>query len=248
MNKNRLLSLAIQVIPHPRDWNQIKIWCKGRSGVYAFINNTNGNCYIGSAVDLYNRLLDYHQPWYLEQRTNLPIVRAINKYGMDNFTLVVLEYTEPETTISSEQAWLDEYSPEYNVLTTASSTLGFKHTEESVEKIRESMTGKPRSADVRQAMSERQTGSGNTFYGKSHTDEAKALLRAAALARERDPKPGYNVTIVDKEDVNNPKFKKPLSMRKAAVALKCGRRSITNNDGKLYKGRYYIHINKDGPA
>ena len=51
------------------------------------------------------------------------------------------------------------------------------------------MKGKARSDDVRKAMSERQTGSGNTFYGKSHTDEAKALLRAAALARDFDPKP-----------------------------------------------------------
>lgn len=248
MNNKRLLSLAIQLIPHPRDWDQIKIWCKGRSGVYAFINNTNGKVYIGSAIDLYNRLRDYHQPWYLEQRSHLPIVRAINKYGMDNFTLVLLEYTEPDSTVKTEQSWLDQFSPEYNVLTMASSTLGFKHTEDSIGKIRESMTGKPRSADVRIAMSERQTGVGNTFYGKSHTDETKALLRAAALTRERDPKPGYLVTVLDQDDVNNPKFKEPMSMRKAASALKCSRQTLTKYDGKVLNHRYLIVINKDAPA
>lgn len=78
---------------------------------------------------------------------------------------------------------------EYNVLTNASSSLGYKHTNQDKSKISEAMKGKARSDDVRKAMSERQTGSGNSFYGKSHTDEAKALLRQAALSRNYDPKP-----------------------------------------------------------
>lgn len=37
----------------------------------------------------------------------------------------------------------------------------------------------------------------NTFFGKSDTDESKALLRAPALARDILPKPEYSVTVVD---------------------------------------------------
>ena len=81
----------------------IKQWSKGRSGVYGFINNVTGNCYIGSGVDLYNRIRDYSQPWYLTSRSNVPIVRAIQKHGLDNFTLVLLEFTSPEDAVPAEQ-------------------------------------------------------------------------------------------------------------------------------------------------
>lgn len=243
---NKLLLSSICQFNYPRDWNRIQDLCKGKSGVYGLINNINGNTYIGSGVDLYNRLRDYHQPWYLAFRTNLVIVRAINKYGIDNFTLVVLEFTKPEQSVASEQIWIDSHNPEYNVSPTASSTLGVSHTEQSKQKIQERMTGKPRSQKVRDAMSVRQTGSGNTFFGKSHTDESKALLRAAALTRKILPKPGYSVTVVDTILDNKPLLYK--SLREAAQALKCTRQSLTNNNGKLFRGRYYITINSDATS
>lgn len=137
--------------------------CKGKSGVYALVNNINGNAYIGSAVDLYDRMRDYHQARYLANRTSLVVVRAINKYGMENFTLVVLQFTTAEDAVASEQVWLDSHNPEYNVSPTASSTLGVLHTEQGKLKIKQPMTGKARSQEVREAMSIRQTGSGNTF-------------------------------------------------------------------------------------
>lgn len=108
----KLISLTIYKFPAPRNWNQIKEVCKGKSGVYALVNNTTGKYYIGSGVDLYNRLRDYHQPWYLTSRVNLAIVRAINKYGMDNFTLFVLEYITLDQAVSSKQIWIDSYKPE----------------------------------------------------------------------------------------------------------------------------------------
>lgn len=240
---NKLLSSSIYQFNYPRNWNSIQDLCKGKSGVYGLINNINGNTYIGSGVDLYNRLRDYHQPWYLASRTNLVIVRAINKYGIDNFTLVVLEFTNPEQVVASEQIWIDSYNPEYNVSPTASSTLGLLHTELSKQNIKEKMTGKPRSQEVRDAMSVRQTGSGNTFFGKTHRDESKALLRTAALARDILPKPGYSVTVIDTILDNKPLSYK--SLREAERALKCTRRSLTNNNGKLFRGRYFITISSD---
>lgn len=82
---------------------------------------------------------------------------------MENFTLVVLEFTAPEDAVASEQVWIDSHNPEYNVSPTASSTRGVLHTEQRKLKIKEAMTSKTRSQEVREAMSQRQTGSGNTF-------------------------------------------------------------------------------------
>ena len=68
----------------------IRLDNNGKVGVYAWVNKINGKVYIGSGDPLYLRISDYYQKWYLQSRTNLYIVRALNKYGMDNFTLIIL--------------------------------------------------------------------------------------------------------------------------------------------------------------
>ena len=86
-------------------------------------------------------------------------------------------------------------------------------------------------------MSKRQTGSSNTFYGKSHTEEAKSLLRTIALARNYEPKPGFSVTVLDTATDTVIKYK---SLRKASVVLKCTRTTLQNYNGKLFRDRYFI--------
>lgn len=56
---------------------------------------------------------------------------SILKYGLDNFTLEILEYCSPELVLSKEQYYLDLYKPEYNILKVAGSSKGYKHTPES---------------------------------------------------------------------------------------------------------------------
>jgi group I intron endonuclease len=160
----QLRQLSLVSFPD-RDWDTIRQFCKGRSGVYAFICNVTNQYYIGSAVDLYNRLRDYHQPWYLTTNSGRLIIQAISEHGMHNFTIVILEFTTPENAVAAEQVWIDTYKPEYNMLPVASSSLGYVHTDQDKQKISDAMKGKPRSNEVREAMSRRQTGSGNTFFG-----------------------------------------------------------------------------------
>ena len=69
-----------------------------------------------------------------KSRANLPIVRAISKHGMDNFTLVVLEFTTDLGAVPAEQIWIDTYVPEYNALTIAGTRLGYKHTDQNKAK------------------------------------------------------------------------------------------------------------------
>ena len=62
-------------------------------------NNLNGKIYIGSGDSLYLRISDYYPNWYMESRNNLYIVRALSKYGMGNFTLYILKYTNKDKLI-----------------------------------------------------------------------------------------------------------------------------------------------------
>jgi group I intron endonuclease len=198
---------------------QIKAVTTGKCGIYSWYNNVNGKTYVGSAVDLWNRICDYNQEAYQREHANDPIVRALVKYGLANFTLYVLEYTSSvkEVLLAAEQKYLDLLQPEYNVLKTAGNSQGYKHSEEARARISEQMLGRPRSQAVRDAMSLRQQGEGNTFYGKQHTDEAKQRLRELALARTSDPNPGYQVTLTN---VDNPTDTREFkSLRKAAAFL-----------------------------
>lgn len=70
-------------------------------------------------------------------KSNRPLERAIFKYGFSNFSLEILEYCKPADTIKREQYYLDNLNPKYNIVKLAGSTLGFKHSDESIKKLRD---------------------------------------------------------------------------------------------------------------
>lgn len=68
-------------------------------------------------------------------KSNRPIDRALLKHGFSNFRLEILEYCSNTDVLKREQHYLDISKPHYNIATVAGSTLGYKHTSESLEKI-----------------------------------------------------------------------------------------------------------------
>ena len=111
---------------------EISKYLKGKSGVYCWVNLINGKYYIGSGVELNVRVSDYFQKSYLTNKFHLPIVKAISKYGLENFALVILEFTDKDELLSREDHFLKNTSPEYNILENAGNSLGYKHTPESI--------------------------------------------------------------------------------------------------------------------
>lgn len=67
------------------------------------------------------------------------INKALLKYGYSEFKLEILEYCTIKDLTRREQHYLDIFIPEYNVLKTAYSSLGYKHTGESLDKVRENL-------------------------------------------------------------------------------------------------------------
>jgi group I intron endonuclease len=67
----------------------------------------------------------------------MAIYKALLKYGHQNFTLDILEYCEPGLLISKEQHYIDKFKPEYNLNPKPGSSLGYKHTEETLEKMKD---------------------------------------------------------------------------------------------------------------
>ena len=115
------------------------------------------------------RLSDYYLDWYYIARASTYIVRVISKYGLANFTLVILEYTtkRSEDLIRCEQKWIDLLKREYNLGPQAGNTKGV-HTIESKEKIRCKVLDRKHSDKVKKLKSESRKGINNNFYGKKN--------------------------------------------------------------------------------
>jgi hypothetical protein len=145
----------------------IRIDNNGKIGVYAWENKINNKLYVGSGDPLYLRISDYYQPWYLESRNNLYIVRSLNKYYMNNFNLHVLEYSDYKSLIMCEQKWIDLVKPEYNINPIAGSTKGYKHSSESLEKMSILAKGRKHTDEVRDLMGKNRIGINNPFYKKN---------------------------------------------------------------------------------
>ena len=81
------------------------------------------------------------------------INKALLKYGYSQFNLDILEYCEAKDLIKKEQYYINNLKPEYNVLKTAYSSLGYKHTKESKLKISMANKGKKRSEEFKKMAS-----------------------------------------------------------------------------------------------
>jgi group I intron endonuclease len=128
----------------------------------------------------------------------------------------------------------------------AGNSLGYKHSSESIEKIRNSSLGRKHSMEVRKAMSENRKGINNNFFGKSHTQNVKDQLRNIALNRTKQPKPGFEVEVKDIETNTIVVYN---SIREAARKIGTTISVLHRRDKlgivKPYRNRYYINIKRN---
>lgn len=157
-----LKSRAVKVFHNPvAERREIASFLKGKSGVYLWLQKTNGKFYVGSSVDLRLRFYDYFSKSYFDKSGNTIIANAISKYGLDSFEYFVLEVTDKENVLTREQFYIDTLKPEYNILNVAGSTAGFKHTAETIEKISAAALGRVHFEDTKLKISESQKNNKN---------------------------------------------------------------------------------------
>jgi group I intron endonuclease len=101
--------------------------------IYIFLS---GGWKVGSSSSNPRRLKEYFNINYLEFRKNMPICSALLKYGYSNFQLEILEYSTKNKVLIKEQYYLDLLKSEYNILTTAGSSLGYRHSPETIAKFK----------------------------------------------------------------------------------------------------------------
>lgn len=130
--------------PHAQNDNP-KIPATG--GIYRIICTLTEKIYVGSAVNLSERLHHHFSHLRLNNHKNPKLQRAWNKYGEDAFTFEILELVLiPEMLTAREQYWFSKLNPfgkrGYNIARVAGSNLGGTHTPETREKLRQAKLGK----------------------------------------------------------------------------------------------------------
>jgi group I intron endonuclease len=213
----------------------------GECGVYRLTNITNKKTYVGSAIDLRTRFYVYYSTSRLTS-SKMAIYKAIQKYGYSNFTLDILEYCDPKDVLVREQYYLDSLKPEYNILSTAGSSFGYKHTEETLDKFKlrvfsdearanlaASATGRVLSEDTKAKISAARS-------GKKLSAETRAKLSVATAAIH-----GVAVEVTNIKTGVTEQFS---TMTNAAASLGVSRTTVKNiiRTGKILRGSYSIKL------
>lgn len=118
------------------------------TGIYRIINLVNNKSYVGSAAKSFKRRLWEHcSDLRRNNHCNNYLQKAFNKYREENFVFTIIEYCPPEQCVEREQYWLDYYQPfstkGYNICKIAGTTLGYRHNEVTIKKMKEIGKSKP---------------------------------------------------------------------------------------------------------
>uniref|UniRef100_UPI002008ED24 hypothetical protein n=1 Tax=Exserohilum rostratum TaxID=1659837 RepID=UPI002008ED24 len=114
---------------------------KNKSGVYLFINDVTNDLYVGSSINLSKRMVSHFYYANSDKIGTTMLIRAMKKYGLNNFSLGILEFCEKDAIecVKLEQKWIDHYEPSYNILKIAGSSFGFTHSIDTINKLKETL-------------------------------------------------------------------------------------------------------------
>jgi group I intron endonuclease len=246
LRKNLLNPVAIyENLNENSTKNKIREDTKNLSGVYLILNKVTLSCYVGSACTnkFYSRFSNH-----LFYFTGSKVLKAaVKKYKISNFVFMILEFFPKTVTkennkelLDLEDFYLKYLLPDYNILTEAGNSFGYKHTEITRKKMSESFT------------MERRIRVGNINKGRIYTEQEIQKIREKYLNR--------NKPVFTEEDIANmKKASKPIivynlddtvygeypSITEGAESLRCSVKTIyraLQTPKGLLKRRWKIKI------
>lgn len=168
--------------------------------IYCYVNKINGKKYVGQARKLKRRHNEHVSYSYQKDKGDydLPFHRAIRKYTIKNFNLIILieniesqeERNELETYYIELYNTLTKNSKGYNVSSGGGQGNNFEgKTEEELLKIKVKMSISGKGKRV---------GKLNGMYGKTHTEEVKQRLREVNLGKKHTQETKRKMSLSNK--------------------------------------------------
>ena len=247
-----------------------KKWC-----VYMHRNTINNKVYIGiTQMPAYKRWGKNGNGYKKNQEV---FYRAIQKYGWDNFEHIIwcdgLSQEKAKQwevrLIALFQTNCCRYkNPEYgyNMTDGGDGTSGFRHTEESIQKMKKphpSIQGENNiwygthlTEEIRDKISERAKErytipQNNPFYGKKHSEESINQMKEFARKRWSNPEEKEKIRQIAKERFKNPE-NNPMYGKHHTEEAKEKMRQAKNgkyvgiNNPNYGKGRHVIQLSVQG--
>ncbi len=160
-----------------------------QSGIYQILCKPTGKVYVGSAVWLAKRKRHHKEALLAGNHHSRYLQRAWDKYGMDAFVHVVLEYCDKKKLTDREQHYIDlfrsaDFRYGFNLQPRAHSNLGMVMSPGARAKISAMRKVKGGTLSLTQINELRERMKGNTFsVGLKHTPEARAKMKKARKGR-----------------------------------------------------------------
>ena len=188
------------------------------------VNKITKDYYIGSAAT--NRFYARFSNHLIYFRGSKIVKTAVKKYKLDNFAFIILELYPNIVTkennkelLDLEDRYLKLLLPNYNILTEAGSSFGYKHTEVDRKKMKDLYT------DTRRELI------GGLNKGKKLSPETIEKLREKALNRpamsdETKKKCIVHIRPVVLYNLNGTVYGEYFSILDAADSINCSEKTI----------------------
>lgn len=215
---------------------------KGLSGIYMILNKETLSYYIGSAsTGRINSRFTSHLIYFNGSKV---VKNSVKKYGLHNFVFIILELF-PEIVnqennkelLNLEDFYLKSLLPDYNILTEAGNSFGYKHTEITRIKMKTNYSEERRQSTLNKS--------------KSLSPETIEKMRQSALNRDNlnyteqgilNMKKNSKAIIV--KELNNIIYGEFNSITDTAKALNCSIKTIQRtlkSPSKILKGRWILN-------
>lgn len=174
--------------------------------IYLWTNLINGKHYVGQTVNFYQRIQRYKKGLI-----NSYMKEDIDKYGMENFKVEILERIEDisneDFLTEREQHWMDYYQSYdlekgYNIFDVAGNVCYLKRSD---------------------TIKERFCGEGNGMYGKHHSDETKRKIAESKIGKTHAPTHFKRVRCVETGKIYNSQSEaaQEYGITQAAISAVC---------------------------
>ena len=235
------------------------------SGVYRIVNTLTGDFYIGSSANVDHRLGRHRWMLLRDEHPNSHLLNAWRRDGAESFVFELIERVDPVHLLESEQAFIDQLRPRYNIAMKADrppGTLGLRWkvpnkvghptSEETKEKLRQAGLGRTHSLQTKLRISALKKGRITGPPSAEHrrkiseakmgskrppcTEEARRNLSVALMGKRKSPE--------HCEHIRQAKLGKKLTVEAIAKRTASRRR---NKDGWKWigdarRGKTYVDL------
>lgn len=156
------------------------------SGIYGYWDNLKDELvYVGQAFDIKLRHNEHLSPARYDAQT----INRVLQNNKERYDLIVLKKCGIDDLNYWERTLIALFNPKFNYTDGGEGSRGFKHSEETKQKLSEMLSGENSynygrkfSEEHRRKISESNKGK-QAFLGKKHTEETKQKIREANLGR-----------------------------------------------------------------